>query len=268
MKPKLPAAILLWFFSSLLTAADEAPTAILPKGLKSCGEGIVERVLTGDRFQLATGETIRLAETKAPEYWPDGAPYKTWPYGYQAKRALEDLITGQPVRLRCKSKRQDHLGDTVAHALGADGAWVQHSLIAAGHAYFMPYFSRPVAEAPLRSAEAFAQTAELGLWQRRLLAPVTATGDAVRPGWFQLVEGKILSENRRHEKTYLNFGRDWRRDFTVEIPKKLYRQFDGTSDATLGLTGKTIQVRGWVEWAGGPKIILEDAAQLLVLEAE
>lgn len=249
----------------------------MPKALKRCGEGQMHEILSGDRLRLISGETVALAEIKAPEFWPDGSPYKSWPYAAQAKAALRAATTGKTLSLFCASKRQNHQGDIVAHVrLGAakDGSWLQHTLVQNGHAYFMPHSHRSKAADDLRTAEATARQDKKGLWAYDALSVVRADSKDLRPGWFQIIRGKVLSEKRLKGRTYLNFGDDWRKDFTVEIPKRLYRQFGAGERATadqsatrfepvqLGFEGRQIEVRGWVEWAGGPKIIIEHAAQL------
>ena len=64
---------------------------------------------------------------------------------------------------------------------------------------------------------------------------------------------------------YLNFGADWRRDFTVRIAKEVAR---GLADAGLdvaSLPGRRIEIRGVVLEAGGPLIELSHFEQMQVL---
>lgn len=241
-----------------------------PAGLRACGSGTGMRSLTGDRLILEDGRTIMLAEIKAPEFWPDGSPYKSWPHGRTAQQALEALIKHEPLTLWCVQKRKNNLGDLTAHVKLTGDRWLQQLLLQRGHGYFMPHSHRPAAAKALRHAENTARTGKHGLWAKNSATIVSADSNGLRPGWFQIVRGKIMAENRLRDRIYLNFGPDWRSDFTIEIPKRLYRRFGlaktpGTRTAKIGLTGKNIEVRGWVEWSGGPKIILEDAEQLVVL---
>jgi endonuclease YncB( thermonuclease family) len=236
-----------------------------PAGLKTCGSGQVATVLSGDRVRLIDGQIILLADIKAPEYWPPGAPYKSWPYGSQSKAALKAALSDQTFSLFCASRKPNAFGDKVAHIKTAAGQWLQRTLLAAGHAYFYPHDQRPVAPDALYRAEAEARAKTLGLWARSEYQILQASSSKLRPGWFQIITGVVLSEKRTRGGIYLNFGTDWATDFTVQIPKRLYRQFGLSAKQLPGFEGKTIEVRGWVEWAGGPKIILDDAAQILVL---
>ena len=55
------------------------------------------------------------------------------------------------------------------------------------------------------------------------------------------------------DRLYLNFGPDYRTDFTIAIARrdlKLFgRDFDGKA-----LEGKTLRVRGWLKSVNGPMI--------------
>ncbi len=259
---------ILWLVGSTPATSFAGPitaSELLPKRLKACGSGRVKKVISGDKFQLMNGKTILLAEVKAPEYWPPGAPYRSWPYAKKSKLALAAVVENTDLYFFCARKKTTALGAQVAHVQTTSGLWLQHALVEGGHVYFMPHTLRPVAADPLRGAEKNARESHKGLWAIGGLSPVHANSDKLQPGWFQIIIGKVLSEKRSRSGTYLNFGKDWATDFTVQIPKRLYRQFTETENQSFGLEGKTIEVRGWVEWAGGPKIILEDAAQLIII---
>jgi len=247
--------------------ASSAADQILqfPASLKACGGGVVATVLSGDRFRLKSGEFVTLAEVKAPEFWPPNAPYNSWPFGREAKLGLAAALKGVTLELFCAQRTKTMQGDRLAHVrLTVDG-WLQKKLVKEGLAYYMPRGTAPKFAQELRRAEAEARAEQKGLWSYSGLSVKRADGNELRPGWFQIIVGKVVSVSKRKERAYLNFGDDWSEDFTVEIPKRLYRHFPETPDNKLGFLGKTIEVRGWVEWAGGAKIILEFADQIIIV---
>jgi micrococcal nuclease len=63
---------------------------------------------------------------------------------------------------------------------------------------------------------------------------------------------------------YLNFGTDWRTDFTVRVRHAALAGALGGIDLE-GLAGRTVEVRGVVLEAGGPLIELSHPEQLQVL---
>ena len=64
--------------------------------------------------------------------------------------------------------------------------------------------------------------------------------------------GDFVAEVRG--RIYLNFGDDWRRDFTVRIAPRDKRAFARAGLDLLALEGRTIRVRGWIKWRDGPMI--------------
>jgi hypothetical protein len=73
-------------------------------------------------------------------------------------------------------------------------------------------------------------------------------------GRFTVVEGKVLSVREAGATTYLNFGRNWTRDFAVTISRRMIAAFGAAGIALKSLENRRIRVRGWVEMHGGPRI--------------
>lgn len=240
-------------------------TVHMPAGVKSCGTGKVATVLSGDRFQLENGGMVSLAEVKAPEYWSPEAPHKSWPLSHDAKAALTAALKKEPLEFFCSGQAKSAQGELIAHVRTGSGRWVQLDLVKDGFVYFMPHGQPPRLASRLRTVEAEARAGKRGIWAHESLGVKLAEGDELRPGWFQVIVGKVTSEAKRKDRMYLNFGDDWSRDFTIEIPSRLYRSLPEITGEQGGFFGKTVEVRGWVEWAGGPKIILEFAEQLIVM---
>jgi hypothetical protein len=82
---------------------------------------------------------------------------------------------------------------------------------------------------------------------------------------FQLVEGRVRTVERKGARTFLNFGEDWRSDFTVEIGAKPRRQFVGAGLDPGDYRGKMVRVRGWIRSRNGPLIELVQPEQIEVI---
>jgi len=82
----------------------------------------------------------------------------------------------------------------------------------------------------------------------------------------QIVEGIIVKTADVRGTVYLNFGADYRTDFTIAISKKSRRAFKRTNIDPLTLTGAHVRVRGYLELYGGPIIWLNDPDRLEVLD--
>ncbi|MFT5540486.1 MAG: micrococcal nuclease [Alphaproteobacteria bacterium] len=85
-------------------------------------------------------------------------------------------------------------------------------------------------------------------------------------GTFQLIEGRILKTAVVRGRGYLNFGENWRQDFTITIPKRALNRFRPVYGQRLHqLSGKTVRVRGWLKRYNGPMIEATHPEQIEVL---
>jgi hypothetical protein len=117
------------------------------------------------------------------------------------------------------------------------------------------------------AAEEIARAAKRGIW-----ADPTAIKNAESPGGiltgvgrFVLVEGKVLSVRQAGATTYLNFGRNWTRDFAVTIPMQALGNLAAAGFVPKSLENKRIRVRGFVEARTGPRIEVLRAGQIELL---
>lgn len=89
-------------------------------------------------------------------------------------------------------------------------------------------------------------------WKAEAMAPEQAAG---RAGEFAMVRGTVLDVYKTREDWYLNFGPDYKTDFTVRIPKRAWKQFGE-------MKGKAITVRGVLRDYNGPMIVVDRKEQL------
>lgn len=218
----------------------------------------VERVLDGETLLLDDGREVRLMGALAP--------------GPEAARALEALIAGRRVALRHEGRRYDRYGRTLAQLYvdGPDGAaWVQQRLVAEGHAraYALPGSTGCLAE--LTTAEDEARRARRGLWSRdafRVRAAAEVAALLRLAGRFAIVEGRVAKVSRTRRTVYINFGDDWRRDFTASLATAVVDKSAGAAERLAALEGKEVRVRGWIERRNGPMIVLASPDEIEVLE--
>jgi hypothetical protein len=129
-----------------------------------------------------------------------------------------------------------------------------------------------VLPAPDRSSARYtARAAGLGLWASGRYKPIAAA-DLKRleglVGRFALVEGRILSVGERRQRTYLNFGRDWKTDLTITIPKPTWAILRDRGITAATLRGRRIRARGVVEAWQGPALTLWAADLLELLDED
>jgi hypothetical protein len=115
-------------------------------------------------------------------------------------------------------------------------------------------------------AEGRARHARAGIWDNRWYA-VRAADDLARDiGSFQLVEGRVVDAADVRGTVYLNFGADWRSDFTIKVAKRSRKRFDAAGFDLQALEGRIVRVRGWIDAYNGPMIEMTHPEQIEVLD--
>ncbi len=248
--------------------------------LVSAGTGLPSEVVDGDTLVLADGRRVRLVGIQAPKLPLGRAGFREWPLAREAKAALEDLVglagvglagaglPGQPKRLRLAygGRRIDRHGRLLAHLFDATGRWIQGGLLARGMARVYSFADNRARITDMLAIERRARAAKRGIWAHpryRVIAHLEA-GRFLDS--FQLVEGKVLRGAQVRGRGYLNFGEDWRQDFTIFISRRARKRFERAGLGPESYSGKRVRVRGWIKSYNGPMIEATHPEQIEVLE--
>lgn len=232
------------------------------------GRGVVADVIDGDTVRLADGREVRLVGIQAPKLPLGRKNFRKWPLADRARSVLEELTRGRTVSLYYGGRRVDRHGRQLAHLNLDDGRWVQRLLLRQGLARVYSFPDNRALVAEMLDAERAARAAGAGIWANEFYAvrsPFELTKDL---GTFQLVEGRVADAARVRGTTYLNFGADWRTDFTVVVRHQYRAAFDEAGIDLLALEGRTVRVRGWLDNRNGPMIGATHPEQIEILAAE
>ncbi|NQW08334.1 MAG: thermonuclease family protein [Alphaproteobacteria bacterium] len=244
-------------------AARPGPT--LPAGFIMGGRGRVTTVLSGDRLNLDDGTQIRLAGVQAPTLGTGTA--RAEPLAADVSNALGRMLVGHYVDVHLPTDPTDRWGRTVAHLVRADdGLWVQGALLSRGLTRVRTFPGTATGARAMLELERTARAGRLGLWAHRhfrVRNPGETWGDLDS---FQVVEGRVVDAAVVRGTGYLNFGRDWRRDFTLRLKPRVRTLFDRAGLDPRALAGQRVRSRGWVFPTNGPMIDLTHVEQLEVLE--
>ena len=258
---------ILHFFATVLVLFAALPAfATGPEGLPSGGTARVVTVIDGDTVVLDDGRQVRLVGIQAPKLPLGRVGFVAWPLAEEAKIALQRMALGKTVELRLVPTAEDRHGRVLAHLVVVDsGMWLQGDMLARGLArvYTFPD-NRVLAQAQL-ALERQARGDGLGIWALpyyALRTPDNARHDA---GSFQIVEGRVLDVAKVKKRIYLNFGADWRSDFTIKIDVRDEKRFQDTGLYLLRLKGARVRVRGWIKSQNGPMIELDHPERLEVI---
>jgi endonuclease YncB( thermonuclease family) len=238
----------------------------LPAPLEPGGRVVAVAAIDGDTLLLDDGREVRLVGLQAPKL-PLGRPsFETWPLAEEAKAALETLALGEGLTLAYGGRQIDRHGRALAHLYLDDGTWVQGELLKLGMARVYSFADNRALAEEMLALEQAARAAGRGIWSEpwyvvRSIDEIDADRDS-----FQLVEGRILDAARAGSRGYLNFGADWKTDFTLSLDAAALRLFDADGLPIEQLEGRRIRARGWVEYFNGPMIEITHPEQIEVLD--
>ncbi|WP_421725433.1 thermonuclease family protein [Bauldia sp.] len=224
--------------------------------------GVVE-VVDGDTLRTDAGDTLHLAGIEAAKAGQFAADWAR-----AAADRTRGLMGGGTVGITATGFGADRYGRRHVHAFGADGSWIQGDLVAAGLARVRTFLVEDPCFPALLAAESRARSAGKGLWSDPKTAVRAADDSSLsgRNGLYEIIEGRVLSVGHGSSMIFLDFGRDYRRDFTVMVPKKLVDRFAEYGLILDDLVGERVRVRGVVEESGGPAIRVNHPAVIEVLD--
>ena len=250
----VPTIVASAFACVMIVCSATAQDAATPCKLTAIGTANVTAVRDGGTLMLEDGRELRLAGIEVAE---------------GSRDALQALAAG-PLRLERLGGELDRYGRVVAFAFpGGKPHSLQAALLEQGLARVSARIgSKPCADA-LLTLERKARTERRGLWADPNFASLRAEnpdGLQEKRSHFALVEGRVLSVRQSGATIYVNFGRRWRRDFTVIILKRLQRTFAAAGVEPKSLEGRPVRVRGWIEQRGGPVIVAEAPEQIELVD--
>ncbi len=264
------AAVLIVFLALAAgpVVADGIPAELSP------GPAVrVTDVVDGDTVLLREAvdgaDQVRLVGIQAPKLPLGRKDFPTWPLAAEAKQALLKIINGKRLRLAFGDARMDRHGRHLAHLYADDGTWVQGAMLRLGMARVYSFADNRRLVAGMLDLERQARKARRGIWGLRYYA-VRAADDLDRlqrdVGTFQLIEGRVADAAKVKSRIYLNFGENWRDDFTVSLDAKARRLFSDAGMDPLALKGQHVRVRGWLKRRNGPLVVASHPEQLEVLD--
>lgn len=219
---------------------------------------------TNDVLVLRDGRAIHLEGIRLPKGSADRAP------AYLRDRAY-DVLSGYARAHRVtiaaiapKEDRYDRIrGQVFSNDRGEP--WLQAMLLQRGLARVDLAPDRPECAGQFYAAERGARERKIGLWSSSAYAVRNPDALAGTTDTFQIVEGKVVSADVKSGRAYIDFGEDYRSDFTVTIAPEDMRNFRHAGVDPRDYEGKRIRVRGIVQQFHGPEIEIANPAQIEIL---
>jgi endonuclease YncB( thermonuclease family) len=251
--------------SGALIVVPAAPARAAACWFEAQGEGRVAAVTDARGFRLEDGREVRLAGIEPA---PSATGGNDRIRDRDRAAALAAIVGGHDVTLRGQDDAPDRYGRQAAFVyLAGSETPVQSELLRQGEALFAADVADRDCAAALAAAEAEARQAKRGTWNDASVIKNAESPDDILTGIgrFTLVEGKVLSVRQAGATTYLNFGRNWTRDFAATISRRMMPAVEAAGFTLKSLENKRIRLRGFVEARGGPRIEVLRVGQIEVL---
>lgn len=227
--------------------------------------GLAVSIVDGDTLVLDGGVEVRLVGIQAPKLALGRPGFRAWPLAADAKGLLEKLTLGRSLRLSYGGRRIDRHGRLLAHLEDRRARWIQGEMLSAGLARVYSFADNRARVADMLALEGRARAARLGIWSDSYYRVLNATETPKFIDTFQIVEGRVVSAAVVRRRGYLNFGADWRLDFTVTVAPRDRRLFDRAGLAIESYQGRLVRVRGWLKSFNGPMIEATHPEQIELL---
>lgn len=227
-------------------------SAVLVRAVPAAPSARVVAVERGSVLRLEDGRLVAMANILIP-------PIR---YPERVRRWLQREVVGKPIGLR--AERADRHGRLVAQ-LELEGVSIQAAILRQGYAWLLTMgLAEPISSRWL-AAEQEARAERRGIWADPGLGDLDAATLEAGSLRFSVVKGKAIGVARQQRFIYVNFGEDWRSDFTIRIETSELRRFRRAGIDPMALEGRTLRVRGWLFRLGGPMIEVTEPTQIEVV---
>jgi hypothetical protein len=213
---------------------------------RSPSEDVIASVPGRGEFVLASGRTIKLLDVRLLADDEIGRPL-AWLQSLAGRRVTVAAPAGA-------ADRWNRIAADVALVDEAAAIDVAQLLVDEGFALVDPGDRSLLCRPEFLAREERARARRLGIWASGHHRPVAAH-DVARlqglVGQFAVVEGVVRSIGERRERTYLNFGLNWKTDLTITVPKRTWAMMQEQGVSATALKGRRVRARGVLEeWQG------------------
>jgi micrococcal nuclease len=224
----------------------------------------VAKVFDGDSILLSDNREIRYIGIDAPE---TGGKRPREYGGEEAKHLNERHVLGKEVELQYDVEKKDTYGRTLAY-VRVNGMFVNKELVSEGVAIALPYPPNLLYHEELKEAMGEARRMGRGLWAEQDQWIIGYLDADRYIGESKTVLGRTLHTDVTKAGIFLNYGADFRTDFTVFIPRKDFGYFDkaGIMDPAAYYDGKLIEVTGTIKEYNGASIMVRHPDQIHIRE--
>ena len=213
-------------------------------------------------LEMTNGLKVHLEGVRLPAGAADRAPAE---FARAVLSAIARMVRSDAMTLTTTPPELDRYRRLRVQAFVGEN-WLQADLLERGLARVSLAPDRTECAFELLAIEARARQAGRGIWASAGYAIRSPLDIGRYVDTFQIVEGTVLSATNKNGRAYLNFGDNWRRDFTVTVDPDDMANFRRSGVDPKSYSGQTIRVRGWVQSHYGPEIEVPNPQSIEVIK--
>lgn len=214
--------------------------------------------LSGDRFSIGDTE-YALADVMAPPLYTLASDAPA--YFETSRQALQTKLKADLETKNVLSPTRWNVRRVQARPPGGELS-LQEMLVMDGAVRVAPQSDEHEFIKRLLMFEEAARNARKGLWGLPAYRIHDAANAISTIGAYHLIEGVVRRAEQFGARFYLNFGDDFRTDFTAGARSVLYRRWARDGFDLKALNAAQIRVRGFVNEINGPSIDLQHSLQI------
>jgi len=231
--------------------------------------GIVARVVDPLTLQMKDGRILNLAGMD----FPDLDYHQPGPLSVLAVKIMRDMLENTQVKIyqnnNNEESRLNRMGHSISHVVvHKNSLWVQAVLLRLGLARVRTTADNYDLATEMYVHEDFARSEKSGLWKIRAYDVHEPDNAHLFTDNFGIVEGTVKNVSIRQGQTFINFGDNWKKDFTLSILRSKRKDFMKAGLDPRDWGGKKIRVRGWLRDYNGPYIEIDHPEALEFLDVK
>jgi len=228
----------------------------------------VIEVIDGDTVKLSNGRLLRYIGLDTPEVRIKDKggdfKYRPQPFSLEAKEFNRKLVEGKIVRVEFDIEKTDRYGRLLGYCF-VDKTFVNAKLIEQGYAVLYTYPPNVKYVEVFVASQKKARERKKGLWGSFAVINHSQANKYINQ--IRSVEGVVLGTYKSAKCVFLNFGQNYRSDFTVVIFDNVLDAFSREGIDPLSFyNGKKIRVNGKIREYNGSEIIVNSPYEIEVLE--
>lgn len=226
----------------------------------------VSEVIDGDTVKLKNGRLIRYIGIDTPEIsqklngeWR----LNPQPMSREAKKFNEAMVLHNEVTIEYDIEKTDRYDRLLAYVY-VNGKMVNEQMVHEGFAFLLCIPPNNKHNERLHTALKDAYSKKKNIWKYADTHVIDSSRAHEYIGTLATVQGKILHVGKSKKASYLNFGSNYKKDFTGVIftgsKSQLPYDFEISS-----LKGKNVRIFGMIKEYNGPEIIINSPEQLQII---